>query len=72
MTETVLAELETNGLLLKTDAKLPNVCALVTGGPIRGSWWAHPMSHQIFRVINEVASHSDILMAKLIDRKSVV
>jgi hypothetical protein len=65
----VLSELETDRLLLKTDAKLPNVCALVAGGPIHGSWWAHPMSHRIFRVINEVASHSDILMAKLISGK---
>jgi hypothetical protein len=37
MIDEVLRELETHGLLLKTDAKLPNVCALVAGAPVRGS-----------------------------------
>ena len=69
MTEAVLAELETHGLLLTTDPKLPNVCAVVAGGPIRGSWWAHPKSHEIFRVLNEVASRPDVLTAKLISGK---
>jgi hypothetical protein len=69
MLETVIAELETNGLLLKTDAKLPNVCALVAGEPVRGSWWSHTMSHQMFHVLTEVASHRDVLTAKLISSK---
>jgi hypothetical protein len=69
MLETVIAELETNGLLLTTDPKLPNVCALVAGGPVRGSWWSHPMSHRMFQVLTAVASHPDVLTAKLISGK---
>jgi hypothetical protein len=69
MIDTVLAELETNGLLLKTDPKLPNVCALVAGGPVHGSWWSHPLSHQMFRVLTGVASHPDVLTTKLISGK---
>jgi hypothetical protein len=66
MIERILGELETYGLLLKTDAKPLNGCTIVAGGPVRGSWWAHPMSHQMFHVLNEVAAHPDVLTAKLI------
>jgi hypothetical protein len=69
MLETVIAELETNGLLLKTDATLPNVCAMVAGEPVRGSWWSHAKSHQIFRVLTEIASRPDVLTTKLISGK---
>src|SRR5436853_222098 len=66
---TVLAKLKEHGLLLQTDANLPNVCALVTGAPIRGSWWAHPRSHDIFRVSCHVAEHPDVLVVKLVSSK---
>ena len=69
MIDTILQELETHGLLLTTDAKLPNVCALVAGDTVRGSWWAHPMSHRMFRVLNEVGAHPDVLTVKLISGK---
>ena len=65
----VLAALKRYGLLLQTDARLPNVCALVTGAPIRGSWWAHPRSHDIFRVSCHVAEHPDVLVIKLVSSK---
>lgn len=64
-----MGEMETHGLLLMTDAKLPSVCALVAEEPVRGSWWAHPMSHRMFHVLNEVAAHPDVLVAKLISGK---
>ena len=47
--ERVLAELKEYGLLLQIAARLPNVCALVAGEPVRGSWW-HPRSHDKLRV----------------------
>jgi hypothetical protein len=65
----VLAKLKELGLLLQTDANLPNVCALVAGKPVRGSWWAHPRSHEIFRVNGELAEHPDVLVSKLISGK---
>jgi hypothetical protein len=65
----VLAKLKEHGLLLLTDANLPSVSALVAGAPVRGSWWAHPRSHEIFRVNCELAQHPDVLVSKLISGK---
>jgi hypothetical protein len=64
-----LAKLQEPGLLLRTHAKLPSVCALVAGAPVRGSWWAHPRSHEIFRVNCEWAEHPDVLVSKVISGK---
>ena len=36
---------------------------------MRGSWWAHPRSHEIFRVNCELAEHPDVLVNKLISGK---
>ena len=68
-TAVVLAKLKEYGLLLQTDVNLPNVCALVAGAPVRGSWWGHPRSHEIFRVNCELAEHPDVLMCKLVSGK---
>jgi hypothetical protein len=64
-----LASLKEHGLLLQTDASLPSVCALVTGSPVCGSWWAHPRGQDIFRVNNDLEDHPDVLMTKLISGK---
>lgn len=68
----ILAELEANGVLLKIDAKLPNVCAMIAGESVRGSWWAHPKSHAIFRALSELAEHADVMFAKLIGGKDTL
>ena len=65
----VFAKLKEHGLLLQTDANLANVCALVAGAPVRGSWWAHPRSHEIFRVTCELEEHPDVLVNNLISGK---
>jgi hypothetical protein len=65
----VFRNLKRHGVLLQTDARLPNVCALVTGSPVRGSWWAHPGSHEIFRVNCALADHPDVLVVKLISAR---
>lgn len=67
--ELVLSSLKEFGLLLETDTKLPSVAGQVAGEPIRGSWWAHPRSHQIFAVLQKVADHKDVLSARLISGK---
>ncbi len=61
--------LEANGFLLESDSKLPSVCSLITGSPLRGSWWSHPLAQIIFQVNEQLEDHDDILIAKLISRK---
>ena len=64
-----LKELKRFGLLLLSDARLPSITSLVAGKPIRGSWWGHPKSHEIFRVVCRIADHPDVAITKLISGK---
>jgi hypothetical protein len=65
----VLDELVRHGLLLKSDPKLPSVTTLVAGEPVKGSWWGHPRSHEIFGVLEELADQPDVTLVKLISGK---
>jgi hypothetical protein len=67
--ELVLKTLKEFGLLLETDTKLPSVSGLVAGEPVRGSWWTHARSHEIFGVLQEVADHKQVLITKLVSGK---
>src|SRR5688500_16702458 len=42
---------------------------LVVGGPISGSWWAHPQHDEIFRVLNEAAASDDVVRLRLVNGK---
>lgn len=62
----VLSELERSGLLLKQDKRLPSVVSLLAGGPLSSSWWSHPDSRRMFRVLAALAAHRDVLLSKLL------
>ncbi|MFQ5918655.1 MAG: hypothetical protein ACE5I4_01250 [Thermoplasmata archaeon] len=61
--------LEEYGLLLVVDARLPSVTTLVTGEPIKGSWWGHPESHAIFAVVERLEGYRLALQTKLVSGK---
>jgi hypothetical protein len=65
----VMSQLERFDLLLQSDPTLPSICSLITGAPVRGSWWSHPLAHSIFYVNEELADHRDVLSTKLISGK---
>src|SRR5215813_9044042 len=65
----VFAMLKKDGLLLRIDANLPNLCALVAGERVRGSWWSHPRGRAMFAVDGDLEDHPDVLMTKLISGK---
>jgi hypothetical protein len=67
-----LAALRGTGLLLKSDNVLPSVTMLVTGGPIRGSWWGHPAGSLIFRTLQQLAEHREVLFLKLVAGKDTL
>lgn len=58
-----------HGLLLKQDARLPDVVGFLAGGPIRGSWWSHPGAHALFDALQEFAAGPDCLEVKLVAGK---
>jgi hypothetical protein len=41
----------------------------IAGEPIHGSWWGHPASAAIFRVLNEVVESPDARMLRLVQGK---
>jgi hypothetical protein len=67
--EEVLAALRAKGLLLQQDKALPSVVGLVTGEPLRASWWSHPKGRLIFAVLSELADRPDVLFTKLLSQK---
>ena len=71
-TEKILSTLAKTGLLLKQDKMLPNVVTLVTGESLKGSWWSHPKSHEIFAILMELADHPDVLICKLLGGKDTL
>jgi hypothetical protein len=46
-----------------------NLPELVVGGPISGSWWAHPKHDEIFGVLNEAAASDDVVRLRLVKGK---
>jgi len=66
----VMAALVDNGVLLESArGPIANVAEMVAGGPIAGSWWAHPASHEIFDALNILASSPDVVRLRLVDDK---
>jgi hypothetical protein len=57
------------GFLLESDPKLPSVCSIITGEPMRGSWWSHPLAQTIFQVNERLEDHPDVTITKLISGK---
>ena len=65
-----LAFVKRHGVVLQAArGAVPSLAEAIVGGPIRGSWWAHPAGHDIFRVADAVSDSDDVLVCKLIDGK---
>jgi hypothetical protein len=62
-------ELERIGLLLRHDAVLPSFTGVALGAPFRGSWWAHPRTHEIYDLMQRFHDGAGALSVKLVDGK---
>ena len=61
---------EQHGVVLQSArGAVVNLPELVVGGPISGSWWAHPRHDEIFRVLNQAAASGDVVRLRLVDGK---
>ena len=50
--------------ILVQDATLPSVTTIVTGEPVRGSWWAHEQAHSIFDVLEALEPDATVRQAR--------
>jgi len=68
--EQALAFIEEHGMVLAAArGPVPRMAEAIAGESIKGSWWAHPKSHQIFAVFQRVAESPDILICRFVDGK---
>ena len=65
----IFQQLKRFGFLLESDPKLPSVVTLITGEPLKKSWWSHPMGQTIFAVNEKLEDHKDVLITKLVAGK---
>ena len=65
----VLAEVRRRGLILAHDRAFPSLTRLTIGEPIRGSWWAHPLSNDVYMVSQRLQHCGEVVMVKLVSGK---
>lgn len=60
----------THGLVLESGTgPVPSLAATVAGESIRGSWWAHSRSREIFAATRAIRDSPDVLVCRLVDGK---
>jgi hypothetical protein len=48
---------------------VPSLAEAIAGGPIRGSWWAHPRARYLYRVFESVRGSRQVLVCRLVGGK---
>jgi hypothetical protein len=56
-------------VLVSARGSLPCLVEVILGEAIRGSWWAHPRSREIFTVLQEVEGSTELLRCRLVGGK---
>ena len=65
-----LAFVEERGVVLvSAKGPVPRLTEVIAGEPIKGSWWGHPKSHQIFAIVEAVTESEDVLVCRLVKGK---
>ena len=65
-----LAFIRKHGVVLEAaQGPVPSVAEAIAGEPVRGSWWSHPKSHEIFAVTRAIRDSDDVLVCRLINGK---
>jgi hypothetical protein len=68
--EAALAFVEQQGVVLESGrGSVANLAEWIAGEPIRGSWWGHRRSHEIFAVTRALRRSPDVLVCRLVDGK---
>ena len=56
-------------MLVSAKGDAPRLTEAIVGGPIKGSWWAHARSQQIFVTLSALADSDQVLICRLIGDK---
>ena len=65
-----VAFVEQHGVVLQAArGPVPSLAEAIATEPIRGSWWGHAKSREIFRAARAVCESPDVLVCKLINDK---
>ena len=56
-------------VLLSGKGPVPRMVEVIAGEPIKGGWWGHPRSHDIFRVVEAITDSPDILVCRIVGGK---
>ena len=56
-------------VLVSAKGAVPTLTEAIAGEPIKGSWWGHPKSHQIFAILETLNESEDILVCRLVQGK---
>ncbi len=56
-------------VLASAKGPVPRLAEVIADERIKGSWWAHPKSHQIFTIFQQVSESPDILVCRLVNGK---
>lgn len=68
--EQAIAFVREHGVVLASaKGAVPRLAEIVADEPIKGSWWGHPKSHEIYAVFRALSDSNDILVCRLVDGK---
>lgn len=68
--EETLAFVREHGIVLvSARGTAPRLTEAIIGEPIKGSWWAHAQSRQIFAILEAVTESEHVLVCRLINGK---
>jgi hypothetical protein len=56
-------------VLASAKGPVPRLAEAIVKEPIKGSWWAHPQSRQVFVILQAVADCEDVLVCRLMKGK---
>src|SRR6266478_1216837 len=56
-------------VLVSAKGPVPRLTEAIVDEPIKGSWWAHPRSRQIFAVLQAVTGSEEVLVCRLVNDK---
>lgn len=63
-----IAFVRKHGVVLESaSGPVPALAHAIAGGPIRGSWWSHPLRQEIFALTRAVRDSDDILVCRVVD-----